>query len=103
MQRIVLPTGLTVIYDHKPVQSVTLFAQVRVGSNSEPRNLSGISHYLEHMIFEGTKKRKNSVLIANEIERWGGEFNAFTQNDRTCFYIKVLRDYFPIALDIMAG
>ena len=102
MQRIVLPTGLTVIYDHKPVQSVTLFAQVRVGSNSEPRNLSGISHYLEHMIFEGTKKRKNSVLIANEIERWGGEFNAFTQNDRTCFYIKVLRDYFPIALDIMA-
>lgn len=102
MEKKVLSTGLTVLYDHRPTESVTLFAQVNVGSNNEPRRMAGISHFLEHMIFEGTKKRKNSVIIANEIERWGGEFNAFTQNDRTCFYIKVLRDYVDIGLDIMA-
>jgi len=57
---------------------------------------------MEHMLFEGTKKRPNSRIISNEIESLGGELNAYTSNERTCFYIKVPKEHFGKALDILS-
>ena len=62
----------------------------KVGSNDETKNLAGISNFLEHMLFEGTKNRKDSREIANEIEKYGGDFNAYTTGDRTAFFIKII-------------
>jgi len=57
---------------------------------------------LEHMLFEGTKNRKDSREIANEIEKYGGEFNAYTTGDRTAFFIKIINKRFGAALDILS-
>ena len=59
-------------------------------TNFEEKKFSGISHFLEHMLFEGTEKRKDSRTIANEIEKYGAEFNAYTTGDRTAFFIKII-------------
>ncbi|MBI2647320.1 insulinase family protein [Candidatus Woesearchaeota archaeon] len=74
----------------------------KVGSNYETKELAGVSHFLEHMLFEGTKKRKDSREIANEIEKYGGEFNAYTTGDRTAFFIKIINKRFDKALDILS-
>jgi predicted Zn-dependent peptidase len=102
MKKYILSNGLTILLEKRSTDSVTIMVTVRVGSNNEPENLLGISHFLEHMLFEGTKKRPSSTIIANEIERLGGELNAYTTNERTCFYIKVPKKHFDIALDIIS-
>jgi len=73
-----------------------------VGSNDESNNIAGISHFLEHMVFEGTKKRRDSREIANEIEKYGAEFNAYTAGTRTAFFIKIINKRFDTALDILS-
>lgn len=102
MQKVILPNGLTIIYQKKKGQSVVLQAMVKVGSNEEAEEERGISHFLEHMLFEGTVKRPTNWEISNEIERIGGDFNAYTTNERTCYYIKVLKKYFTTAVEILA-
>ena len=94
MQKVKLKNGLTVIYEEKNTNSIAVEVLVKVGSNNETVKERGISHFIEHMIFEGTKKRSNSQEIANEIEKIGGELNAYTSNERTCFFIKVLNKHF---------
>src|SRR3989344_2355822 len=84
MQKRVLKNGLTVIYDERDTDSVAVEILVRVGSNNENDKIRGLSHFLEHMLFEGTKKRTNKE-IAREIESVGGEMNAATTNERTFF------------------
>lgn len=102
MKRAVLPSGLTVLYENHQGNSVVIQVLVKVGSNDEKPTERGIAHFLEHILFEGTAKRPTNQLISNEIERIGGEFNAYTTGDKTCFYIKVLKKHFNIALDILA-
>lgn len=102
MEKVVLPNGLTVIYEPKKGNSVVVEVLVKVGSNLEAPQVRGISHFIEHMLFEGTKKRPTNHQISNEIERIGGEFNAYTSNERTCFYVKVLKKHFSIAVDVLA-
>ena len=102
MRKKVLGNGLTIIINKRPSQSVSIEAAVKVGSNDETKRIFGISHFIEHMLFEGTKKRPNSIIISNEIEKLGGELNAYTTNERTCFYIKVPKKHFGIALDILS-
>ena len=97
-----LPNGLTVLYKHKPGRAVVVELMVNVGSNHEQPPERGISHFLEHMLFEGTAKRPTSHIITNEIEKIGGDFNAYTTNERTCFYIKVLKKDFTKAVEILA-
>jgi len=101
MQKYKLKNGLTLLYEKKPSQSVVVEVFVKTGSNREPTGLGGISHLVEHMLFEGTKKR-NSLEIANEIERLGGEINAYTSNERTAFYVKVLGKHIEKALDVLS-
>ncbi|MFH1240384.1 MAG: pitrilysin family protein [Candidatus Diapherotrites archaeon] len=90
------------VFLKKATDSVTIQILVNVGSNYEKKGIRGISHFMEHMLFEGTTKRKTSTAIANEIEKLGGEFNAYTSNEKTCFYIKVAKKHFRVALDILS-
>jgi len=101
MKKIKNKNGLTIIYDKQPTKSVSVHVTVRVGSNNEDKTNNGISHFIEHMLFEGTRKRTNQE-IANEIEKLGGELNAATTPERTYYYIKILNKYFDKALDILS-
>jgi predicted Zn-dependent peptidase len=102
MKKYKLKNGLTVIEDNKPTDSVTIQVTVKVGSNNEHDGIRGISHFIEHMVFEGTKSRKTPKEITSEIESLGGEINAYTDNVRTCFYIKVPSKHFDRAAEILS-
>ncbi len=102
MEKFTLKNGITVLFEHKPTASVAVELLVKTGSNNEAKSLRGVSHVIEHMLFEGTKKRKNSREIANLIEKIGGELNAYTSSERTGFYIKVLNRHFALAVDVLA-
>lgn len=102
MQKFRLKNGVAVIFEKNFSKSVAVEVMFKVGSNFESKGMAGISHFLEHMLFEGTKKRKDSREIANEIEKYGGEFNAYTTGDRTAFFIKIINKRFGKALDILS-
>jgi len=102
MKKMILKNGLKIIVDKRKTDTVTIQATVQTGSNNESKGIRGISHFIEHMVFEGTKKRKEANIISNEIESLGGEINAYTSNERTCFYIKVPKKHFLKALDIIS-
>ncbi|MBS3117153.1 insulinase family protein [Candidatus Woesearchaeota archaeon] len=102
MQKVVLANGLKIIREHKPGNIVVIEVLVNVGSNDETIAEQGISHFLEHLLFEGTTSRPTNLAISNEIESIGGDFNAYTTNERTCFYIKVLKKYYRKAVTILA-
>ncbi|MBW2979945.1 insulinase family protein [Candidatus Woesearchaeota archaeon] len=101
MKKVILNNGLTVVIVKKPTDSVAFMATAKAGSNHETKSQSGISHFVEHMLFEGTKRRPSARLIANEIESIGGEINAYTSTERTSFYTKVLGKHFDRGLDII--
>ena len=97
----VLDNGVRVVAERMPhVKSVSLGIWVEVGSRDEDDQLTGISHFIEHMFFKGTRRR-SSEQIAQEIDRLGGELNAFTARENTTFYIKVLDEHLNIAIDLI--
>lgn len=102
MQKTRLKNGLTVIYKEKESSSAAIEVMVKAGSCNERKKTRGISHFVEHMLFDGTKNRKTSKEIANEIEKLGGELNAYTSNERTCFFVKILRKHFEKGLEVLA-
>jgi len=100
-RRTVLPGGLRVITESVPgVRSVAFGVWVGVGSRDESVSLSGASHYLEHLLFKGTRKR-DALAIAAELEAVGGELNAFTAKEYTCYYARVLDADLPLAVDVI--
>ena len=102
MKKEVLKNKLTVVLVKKPTDSVAFMATAKIGSNYELNSQSGISHFVEHMLFEGTKSRPTALQIANEIESIGGEINAYTSTERTSFYVKVLGKHFDRGLDVIS-
>ena len=102
MEKYRLENGIIVISEKNSSKSVAVEVMFMVGSNFENKKTAGISHFLEHMLFEGTRKRKTSRDIANEIEKYGAEFNAYTTGDRTAFFIKIINKRFDKALDILS-
>ncbi|MBL6785520.1 MAG: insulinase family protein [Rickettsiales bacterium] len=97
-----LDNKITIYTDHNPsVESVTIHIGFGVGSIHETKKENGISHFLEHMIFKGTKKR-NAETIAKDFEKIGGYFNAFTSRDKTMYYCKSLKEDFKTALEILS-
>lgn len=102
MEKHKLENGIIVISERNSSKSVAVEVMFMVGSNFENKKTAGISHFLEHMLFEGTRKRKTSRDIANEIEKYGAEFNAYTTGDRTAFFIKIINKRFDKALDILS-
>ncbi len=67
MKKVTLTNGLTIILEKKPTQTITIQATVKTGSNNENKKINGISHFMEHMLFEGTKKRPNSRIIVKKL------------------------------------
>ncbi len=102
MKKVVLPNGLMVLFHKKNGPSVVVEGQIDVGSSSELPKERGITHFIEHMLFEGTSKRPTNQLLSNEIEKIGGSFNAYTTHERTCYHIKVLKKHFSKAIDVLA-
>ncbi|MBN4049109.1 insulinase family protein [archaeon AH-315-M20] len=102
MKKYKLKNGITVVFEKNNSKSVAVEVMFKVGSNYENSRLSGVSHFLEHMLFEGTAKRKTSMEIANEIEKYGAEFNAYTSGERTAFFIKIMNKRFDKALEILS-
>ncbi len=98
----VLDNGMRVVAEKmSSVKSVSIGVWVNVGSRDEGEQEEGISHFLEHMFFKGTKSR-SAKDIAQEIDILGGELNAFTSRETTTFYTKVLDEHLPDAVDLLS-
>lgn len=96
-----LNNGIRIVAEEiKYVNSISLGIWVKVGSRYENASNNGVSHFIEHMLFKGTKNR-SAKEIANAIDKIGGQLNAFTAKECTCYYAKVLDTHFDIALDIL--
>jgi len=99
-QKTTLKSGLRLItVPIKSANSVTVLVLVGTGSKHETKEINGISHFLEHMFFKGTKKRPNTLQIAETLDMVGGEYNAFTSKEVTGFWAKVDNKHLDIALD----
>lgn len=93
--------GIRILTERMPhLRSVTTGFWVGVGSRDEPLELSGVSHFIEHLLFKGTETR-SARRIAEEFDAIGGELNAFSAKEYTCYYAKVLDENLEQALDIM--
>jgi predicted Zn-dependent peptidase len=101
VRRTVLPGGIRVVTEAVPgVRSVAFGVWVGVGSRDESPTLAGSSHFLEHLLFKGTKKR-SALEIAAVMDAVGGEMNAFTSKEYTCYYARVLDVDLPPAVDVI--
>jgi predicted Zn-dependent peptidase len=101
-QKTVLDSGIRVVSETIPyVRSVSVGIWANVGSRDEDAERNGISHFLEHMVFKGTKNRSVKE-IAQSLESVGGFLNAFTTKEQTCFYARVLDENLPRAIDVLA-
>jgi predicted Zn-dependent peptidase len=83
-------------------KTVTALVMVATGSRFENKETSGLSHFLEHLFFKGTLKRPNTLAISSELDRVGGEFNAFTGKEYTGYYVKVEERQLGLALDVLS-
>lgn len=103
MQKVLkLDNGLVIAADEmEGIETVTVSVLVKVGSRYEPKIINGISHFLEHMAFKGTKTR-TARQIAEEFDMIGGYFNAYTSREKTVYYAKVLREDLLVAVNILA-
>jgi predicted Zn-dependent peptidase len=102
VSRTVLPGGLRVVTEHLPaVRSVALGIWVGVGSRDEDHAHAGATHYLEHLLFKGTRRR-TALEISAEMDAVGGEMNAFTAKEYTCYYARVLDADLPLAVDVLS-
>jgi predicted Zn-dependent peptidase len=101
VRRTVLPNGLRVLTEAIPaMRSVSFGVWVGVGSRDETPTLSGVSHFLEHLLFKGTERR-TALDISAQIEAVGGETNAFTAKEYTCYFARVLDADLPLAIDVV--
>ena len=100
--RTTLDSGLTVVSEHmSEVRSVSVGFWFDVGSRDEPDPIAGTSHFLEHLLFKGTPTR-SAKDIADSFDAVGGDVNAFTGKEYTCYYARVLDEDLPMALDVLS-
>ncbi|MFH8570656.1 M16 family metallopeptidase [Streptomyces sp. NPDC017993] len=101
VRRTTLPGGLRIVTETLPsVRSVTFGIWANVGSRDETPSLNGATHYLEHLLFKGTERR-SALDISAAIDAVGGEMNAFTAKEYTCYYARVLDADLPLAIDVV--
>src|ERR687887_1925959 len=101
IQKEILANGLTLLTESMPhVRSVAMGVWLKRGSRHEPREQSGISHFIEHMVFKGTSHR-SAEQIAAEVDQIGGHMDAFTAKEYASFHLKVLDEHLPLAVDIL--
>ncbi len=101
VRRTVLPGGLRVVTEHVPgVRSASVGVWVGVGSRDEGPTVAGAAHFLEHLLFKATPTR-SALEIAQAMDAVGGELNAFTAKEQTCYYAHVLDEDLPLAVDMV--
>ena len=99
-RKAILKNGLRIItVPQKTTQALTVLVLVETGSKYEKKEINGISHFLEHMYFKGTKKRPSTTAIAETLDKVGGIYNAFTGEEYTGYFAKVASPHFDLALD----
>lgn len=97
-----LPNGLRILtVPMKNTETVTVVIMIGVGSRYETEREAGLSHFIEHMMFKGTKKRPTTLDISETLDSIGGEFNAWTSVDKTMYYAKVDAKHIGTALDVV--
>jgi predicted Zn-dependent peptidase len=102
LRRTVLPNGLIILTERmEHLHSVAMGVWIKSGSRCEPAETNGISHFVEHMLFKGTRSR-SAQHIAREMDSIGGNLDAFTGKETICFNVKSLADHVPIALDVLS-
>jgi predicted Zn-dependent peptidase len=102
VRRTVLPGGLRILTETLPtVRSAAFGIWVGVGSRDETPVLNGATHYLEHLLFKGTERR-SALDISSALDAVGGEMNAFTAKEYTCYYARVLDNDLPLAIDVVS-
>ncbi|MBN2852138.1 MAG: insulinase family protein [Clostridia bacterium] len=102
IKKMILGNSSTLIYEQLThVRSVCIGVWFKVGSIYEDEKNRGIAHFIEHMIFKGTKTR-SAKQIATELDNIGGHLNAFTSKELTCFYAKTLEENIEVAIDVLA-
>lgn len=101
IQSSTLPCGVRILTEAMPhVRSATIGIWADVGSSAEPAERRGVSHLVEHMLFKGTARR-SARRIAEEMDGIGGNLNAFTDKESTCYYAHVMDRHLPIAIDVL--
>src|SRR5215467_9507973 len=102
IRREILPNGLTLITEEmKHIRSISIGIWIKTGSRDEDLQWNGISHFVEHMVFKGTRHR-SAEEIARQVDSIGGNIDAFTAKECVSFSIKVLDEHLPIALDVLS-
>ncbi len=102
VRRTLLPGGLRVVTEYIPsVHSASVGVWVNVGSRDEGHSVAGAAHFLEHLLFKSTPTR-GAVDIAQAVDAVGGELNAFTAREHTCYYAHVLDTDLELAVDLVA-
>lgn len=102
LQKKVYPNGLTLLFQPvNYVASVSCGLYLRRGSSSETENELGYFHFIEHMLFKGTENRSSKEIVES-VERVGGQINAVTSREYTAYYVSLIRDELPLALDILS-
>src|SRR3989338_9216660 len=103
LQRHVYPNGLRLItVPMQSTETVTVLVLVGTGSRYEAREINGISHFLEHLMFKGTEKRPGALDIASELDGIGASYNAFTSKEYTGYYVKCAAGKLETALDVIS-
>src|SRR3990167_4306346 len=101
LEESLLPNGLRIVSNRiQGRDSIGLAIWVRVGGRHERKRLSGISHFVEHMLFKGTKTR-STKRIKEEVEGVGGTMNAFTGEESTCYFVKIPKQHLEAAFDVL--
>jgi len=99
---ITLPNGLRVVGEQlNHLRSCSVGVWIKAGSMNEKADENGLSHFIEHMVFKGTENR-TARQIAEQMDAVGGQLNAFTGKDCTCYYAKVIDEYLPLAVDMLS-
>src|ERR1700744_1383679 len=102
LRRPILPNGLIVLTERmEHLRSVSMGVWVKSGSRYESAEINGISHFVEHMLFKGTRSR-TAQHISREMDAIGGKLDAFTGKETFCFSVKALSNHVPIALDVLS-
>lgn len=101
-KKTILKNGIRVVTEHHPytrASSAAIF--LNLGTRDEPNEMAGAAHFIEHMVFKGTKKR-TALEIAQELEAVGGEINAYTTREYTCYHSTTLREHLSLSLDVLS-
>ena len=102
-KKIILENGLRIILVPQPGNlAVTVSVLVEAGSKYEIKDINGISHFLEHMVFKGTQKRPSALAISSELDGIGASYNAFTSNEHTGYWAKARSNHFDKILDVIS-